>query len=310
MITIKRYTAEDAATWDAFVDASKNGTFMLKRGYMDYHADRFVDHSLMFYENGDLIALLPLTQHNTELRSHGGLTYGGFICGYAMKQHIMNDCIATLISYMKENGLSCLLYKPMPYIYHRYPCQEDLYALWRNGAKLVRRDVATIVEFVDNPIKLPKGRKAQISRAKREGIVVESSVDFESFIALENQVLGQYHGAQAVHTGSELELLHSRFPRNIQLYVARHDAKLVAGVCLFIYDNMIHTQYMANSDYGRENGALDLIIATILEEYKDAIKYFDFGTSMAQDELNIGLISQKEGFGGRTMVYDFYELKL
>lgn len=59
MITIKRYSIEQKDLWDAFVDASKNGTFMLKRGYVDYHADRFTDHSLLFYRDEELVALLP-----------------------------------------------------------------------------------------------------------------------------------------------------------------------------------------------------------------------------------------------------------
>lgn len=33
MITIKRYTKDDVAIWDAFVDASKNGTIVLNRPY-------------------------------------------------------------------------------------------------------------------------------------------------------------------------------------------------------------------------------------------------------------------------------------
>ena len=47
---------------------------MLKRGYMDYHSDRFIDNSLMFYEDDKLIALMPASKHGNELRSHGGLT--------------------------------------------------------------------------------------------------------------------------------------------------------------------------------------------------------------------------------------------
>ena len=39
---------------------SKNGTFLFLRAYMDYHSDRFHDHSLMFHnEKGKLIAVLP-----------------------------------------------------------------------------------------------------------------------------------------------------------------------------------------------------------------------------------------------------------
>lgn len=312
MITIKRYNPNDAVAWNAFVDASKNGTFMLKRDYMDYHANRFTDHSLFFYRDEELVALLPASQHGDELRSHGGLTYGGMICGYGMKQHIMEECIVTLVEYMKSNAINMLLYKSLPYIYHRYPSQEDLYALWRNGAKLVRRDVSTSIEFNENPIKLPKGRKAQISRAKREGVVVRQSTDFETFITLENEVLAQYHQTTAVHTGAELKLLHSRFPEQIKLYVSMHEDEMVAGLLLFVYDNLIHTQYMASSEYGRENGALDLLIATIIEEYKQQKQYLDFGISTedAGKILNPGLINQKEGFGGRSVVYDMYELKI
>lgn len=312
MIAVRKYNTADAAIWDAFIDASKNGIFMFKRGYMDYHSDRFSDHSLLFYNDEDLVALLPMSQHGNEFRSHGGLTYGGMICGYGMKQHIMDECFDALMDYMRKSCIDMLLYKPVPYIYSCYPSEESLYSLWRNGALLVRRDVSTTIEFNENPIKLPKGRKAQISRAKREGIVVEQSTDFDKFIELENQVLAQYHGQKAVHTGSELELLHSRFPNEVLLYVAKHMGKIEAGTLLFVYDNVVHTQYMASSEYGRENGALDLVIATVMDEYRSTKQYLDFGISTedAGRVLNNGLISQKEGFGGRSVVYDFYELKI
>ena len=311
MIKIRRYSAKDAMSWDAFVDASKNGTFLLKREYMDYHSDRYKDHSLLFYNDEELIALLPASEHGSELRSHGGLTYGGVICTQTMKQHKMNDCIEALLSYMQDNKLERIIYKAIPYIYHRYPCQEDLYALWKYNARLVRRDVASVMEFSNFSIKMSKGRKAQIARARREGISISQSIDFDAFLTLENQVLTKYHNAKATHTAAELDLLYSRFPNNIRLYVATHERKIEAGVLLFIFDNMVHTQYMASSDFGRENGALDLIISTIIDEYKGQKSYLDFGTSMedAGRILNNGLISQKEGFGARSIIYDFYELR-
>ena len=49
---------------------------MFDRNYMDYHKDRFKDHSLLFYNDGKLIALLPMSEHDEMLVSHGGLTYG------------------------------------------------------------------------------------------------------------------------------------------------------------------------------------------------------------------------------------------
>ncbi len=88
---VRRYTAADQAAWDDFVRNSKNGWFLFERGYMDYHADRFSDHSLLVYDDRDrLIALLPAHQRDDALISHNGLTYGGFITGERMKTPVTN----------------------------------------------------------------------------------------------------------------------------------------------------------------------------------------------------------------------------
>ena len=58
-IQITRYDTTFKKEWDDFVSNSKNATFLLKRGYMDYHSDRFPDHSLIFTRAGKIFALLP-----------------------------------------------------------------------------------------------------------------------------------------------------------------------------------------------------------------------------------------------------------
>lgn len=73
-----------------------------------------------------------------------------------------------------------------------------------------------------------------------------------------------------------------------------------------MYENLVHTQYMASSDKGREIGALDLVVSTLLDKYRENKLYFDFGISTENDgfTLNEGLIAQKESFGGRVCVYE------
>ena len=86
MIEVRQYSESDAEAWNDFVAKSKNGTFLLDRRYMDYHADRFTDHSLLFYNiDGALIALLPANAEGGILFSHGGLTYGGLIVSERFK---------------------------------------------------------------------------------------------------------------------------------------------------------------------------------------------------------------------------------
>ena len=59
MLEIRRYTPAMANEWNKFVAASKNGTFLFDRNFMDYHSDRFHDHSLLVYRGHQLYALLP-----------------------------------------------------------------------------------------------------------------------------------------------------------------------------------------------------------------------------------------------------------
>lgn len=314
MVRIEKYSSEKEDIWNRFNKESKNSLFMFDRKYMDYHSDRFKDHSLLFYDEDKLIAILPLSEHGEELKSHGGLTYGGFITDSKMKQHTMNDCFETFISYAKENGFSKVTYKCIPHIYHNQPAEEDRFALFANGAQLVTVDVSTYVNL-SSPLKMPKGRKAQISRAKREGVVIEelsSLEDFEVFIDLENAVLNERHEVSAVHTGKELKLLKDRLPENIHLFAAMKDGKMIAGTVVYEYDTVVHTQYMAADDEARTIGALDLAVATVIEKYKDSKKWLDFGISTEHGKiyLNEGLCSQKEGFGGRTGVYEVWSLKI
>lgn len=86
---IKRYSDGCKDEWDDFVRDSRNGTFLFMRGYMDYHADRFADFSLMAYRDGRLHALLPAHCTATEFCSHRGLTYGGVVTDEKMTAALM-----------------------------------------------------------------------------------------------------------------------------------------------------------------------------------------------------------------------------
>ena len=309
MLCLESYTQNDKTLWNAFNAESKNGLFMFDRDYMDYHSDRFVDNSLMFYEGDKLLALLPLNKEGDTLYSHQGLTFGGFIVGDSMKQTKMLECFNLLLAYMQNMGIQKLVYKAIPYIYHKIPSQEDLYALFTHKAQLYRVDCSSSIALA-HPFSLPKGRKSQISRAKREGVEIRQSEDFPAFVALLNDVLHIRHQSKAVHSAEELTLLSTRFPKNIKLFIVHQAGAILAGALLFIYPNLIHTQYLAVNDKGREIGALDLLLKTLIDTYADSKTYFDFGISTENNGtfLNKGLISQKEGFGGRTIVHQFYEL--
>lgn len=312
MMIVKRYSDTNIDLWNDFNARSKNSMFMFDRNYMDYHRDRFKDHSLLFYSDEDLIALFPASEKEGSLVSHGGLTYGGFITNEKMKQHTMNDCFDALIHYVAEQGLTEIIYKTIPHVYHLQPAEEDRYSLFAYGAELITVDASTVINLTA-PLKMPKGRKAQISRARREGVevgVLTEFSDYAAFIDLENSVLEERHNTHAVHTAAELKFLHDRFPESIKLYGALKDGKLIAGTVVYVYSQTIHTQYMAANEEARVIGALDLAVSTVIEEYKTSKLWVDFGISTEHGRiyLNEGLIAQKEGFGGRTNTYDIWRI--
>lgn len=308
MITVKRYEDSDRKKWDEFCKNSKNPLFMFERNFMEYHKDRFVDHSLLFFDKEELITILPMNENEEKLYSHAGLTYGGFITNTKMKQSVMNECMDALIDYARFNKFSAILYKAIPHIYHEQPAEEDRYSMFRCKAQIVKIEPTTVVNLKE-PLKMSKGRKAQISRAKREGVIVKEVYEkegFYTFMNLENSVLDKYHNTRAVHSGEEMFLLYSYFKKNIHLYGAFLEDEMIAGAIVYEYGQMVHTTYMAASDIARKIGALDLTIVTMMEKFKESKLWFDFGISTENGGryMNEGLIAQKEGFGGRTNIYD------
>ena len=312
MFEIKRYSPEDAAQWNQFVAGSKNGTFLLDRRYMDYHSDRFVDCSLMFFLHGRLYALLPANLRGDELWSHGGLTYGGLIMGTDIKADDTLQLFTELNKWLKAEGIKRVVYKAIPWIYQQIPAEEDLYAMWRTcRPKLLARDIASTIDM-QRRIKWSRDRKYGINRARTYGISIERSTNFEGFWKVLDWNLMHTYGVEPVHTLEEMQLLHSRFPNNIVLYVARLNGEVIGGTVIYLTPRVAHAQYISANAEGKHLRVIDAIYNKVLNEDLADYPYFDFGKSTEElgHVLNSTLIYQKEGFGGRGVCYDWDEWTL
>jgi hypothetical protein len=309
-MNIIRYTAEMKTRWNAFVDSSKNATFLFKRDYMDYHSDHFSDHCLLFVDDKNkLLALMPANQKEDALVSHGGLTYGGILSDASMTTPRMFELFDMLKLYAHSNGIKRIIYKTIPHIYSRIPAQEDQYALFRHGALLSRRDVLAVIEK-SNHLPYQARRKRKISQARNAKLEIKKSVDYKAFwIILEENLLRRYK-VKPVHSLSEITLLAGYFPEHIHLHICSAGKKILAGMVVYVTDDVAHVQYISTSEDGRNIGALDLLFAELIEHVYADKRYFDFGISTEQNGkmLNLGLIEQKEGFGARAVVHDQYEM--
>lgn len=307
---IKKYSFDDKILWDEFVKLAKNGHFFFFRDYMDYHADRFTDHSLLIYDDKNiLIALLPANIQNQTLFSHQGLTFGGLLVKPSIKQVDVLNIFSHLRNYIKSNEIDKIIYKRIPYIYHSMPADEDLYALFRINAMLLRRDVSSAIDL-NNQIKYSKGRKWIVKKTQENGLVYEEIMDAKCFWATLEMVLLDRHGVRPVHSYEEIEKLKNLFPTSIKFYGAYYNDAILAGAVIFEVKKTVHTQYLFNTELGRSMGALDGLIDYLVKSKYADMQYFDFGISNEKQGLilNEGLISQKEGFGARAITHDFYEI--
>ena len=152
MFEIKRYTPSEEKEWNQFVSSSKNGTFLFSRQYMDYHHSRFDDFSIMFYDAHGLYALLPANREGSTLYSHKGLTYGGLITNEKATVSDICQLFKVLNEFLFRQRISKVIYKTVPWIYHRQPSEEDLYAITNvcHGQIIVRHVSTTI--SLSNPI--------------------------------------------------------------------------------------------------------------------------------------------------------------
>lgn len=313
MFEIRRYTAGQADEWNAFVTASKNGTFLFDRRYMDYHSDRFEDCSLMVYYKSELYALLPANRVADTLYSHQGLTYGGLLMTPDSKTAVVRDALVAVNAFLRQEGIRRVRYKHIPWIYASLPSEEDLFAL--NNvckAQICSRDVSTVV-MLRHRLPLSELRRRCVRKAQKAGVEIKEVQDCSAFWPLLEDNLKARYDARPVHSLEEIALLKSRFPQHIRLFVACKDGRVVGGTLLYICARTVKTQYISANDEGRRVGALDLLFSTLLDKCSEnGMEYFDFGTSNRpdNDDLNDSLIFQKEGFGGRAVCYDTYEYSL
>lgn len=312
MFEIVRYTSDRSDEWNQFVAESKNGTFLFDRRYMDYHSDRFNDHSLLFYLGNRLLAVLPAHQSGDTLCSHNGLTYGGLVMSPRLTVVQTMHLFRELNDYLRAEGIRHVSYKCIPWIYYRISAEEDLYALYHEcHARIIARDFATNI-FQSGGLRWERVRRRGVMRAQKTGVCVERSDNYAAFWDVLTHNLQTKYGVKPVHTLQEIELLHSRFPQNIVLYQAVKNGAVLGGVVLYITPQVVHAQYSSATPEGKMLGAIDLLYDRIFSDYRD-YPYFDFGRSTENPDgsgLNEQLVFQKEGFGGRGLCYDIYEYDL
>ena len=309
-VKVVKYSSDKKEDWNRFVANSKNGTFLFYRDFIEYHSDRFLDYSLMVYQEKKLVALFPANIVDKTVYSHQGLSYGGLILSVNEKYHRIIFIFKELLKFIYKQNVFEIEIKETPSIYNIYPSDEILHLMFLCKAELIRRDGLSVLDMKNN-LFFSRDRKAGVKRGIKNKLEVKEVFEFGEFwnnVLIPN--LEVKHGVKPVHTLNEITLLKQRFPKNIRQFNVYKEGNVVAGTTIFESSKVAHSQYISGDENKNEIGSLDFLHDYILNQVFKNKDYFDFGISNEEDgmRVNTGLQYWKESFGARMVTQDFYRI--
>lgn len=265
----------------------------------------------MIFRNDKLVAVFPMNAVGNTVISHQGLTYGGLLFGTNVKFNHVLAIFRAVLKHLSESKITTLGLKVLPDIYASFPNDELKYLMFILQAKLERRDVLSVIPLSE-VVKRSKDRKEGTKRGVKNGLVVKEETQMEGFWKSLLEVnLQEKYKTKPVHSLEEIQLLKSRFPKNIRQFNVYHKNRLVAGTTIFETEHVAHSQYISGNNENNTLGSLDFLHSYLIDTVFKDKKYFDFGISNenAGKNINSGLLYWKEGFGARTVTQDFYSIQ-
>lgn len=315
-MVIEQFKMSEEANWDSFCEKSWQGTFLHTRQFLSYHGDKFVDKSLIIKDNDNWIGVFPAAIDNQDshcIVSHPGITYGGILHSGKLMGSSMLLAMNEIIKHYVEEGFSKLIYKVVPWFYHKIPTQDDLYALFRLNAKRIKVDLSATINLNNRGVVSERRRRGK-KKSDREGLEISVGNDYlEEYWNVVEYNLRTKYNKKPTHSFNEIFILSDRFPDNILLIVGRLRGSVVAGVLLFRTKFADHAQYIAANDIGYKISALDKIFEYCISKSKEDGKiWFDFGISTEDNGLllNDSLFQFKREFGAGSTTYETYQIDL
>lgn len=310
---VKVYSENDFKLWNDFVVKAKNATFLFYRDFMEYHKDRFEDHSLLVFKNDKLVALLPANKKGRELYSHQGLTYGGLVSGVKVCVLEAKKIVQSILNYLKINDFETFLIKQLPQIYCSLPSYEFEYVIKKMPFQVYETNLILAVDL-RNDLNIHKSKLKNYRRALSNNVQVKESNMFGDFWnrILEPKLKEKY-SSKPVHTLNEITKLKEKFPTCIRQFNAYLEDEIIAGITLFEKNGVVKSQYGAANQLGEKNKALDYLFLELIYKFKNEGKtFFSMGTVSNDSEqgFNEGMLKQKQELGCAIFLQDFYKIEL
>ncbi len=350
MLSIKRFDFEEnKLEWNLFVQNNLEGHFFFETDYLFYHKERFEDFSLLIYDKKNILkCILPACVEEKDgiktLYSHKGLTFGGFVFRDKLSFLDKQKCVFTCLTFLKQNSFDELIIKTLP---SYFSIDESIHRLLNKNfstnsikIKILRVEANSVIMLPRSEVDFQKTTYQNYSKRKKRNLKkayqsnlridkTQKSIDFWKIV--ENNLKLRHH-LLPVHSATEIQLLHDKFPQNILFSLVRDSkSEIVACSVSFINRATIHLQYMAATKKGREINALDFLINHFVENHTvhfdkiskntptGSFDYLSLGVSELRnndnksknkDSINENLFKWKEEFGAKTFSHFVYQIEL
>ena len=310
--TVKRYCSDDFALWNDFISQATNATFLFDRNFMEYHADRFQDFSLLVFEEDILQAVVPANCKDNQIFSHQGLTYGGFVFRNEFPIGQIETVLSETFSFLQSQGfVKCEIKAMLPFYAPDFHA-EIQQVLSDKQAKITAQKMNLAIDF-RTEYSISKSKLKHYRRLQSEGLVVKKEADCTIFWqeVLEPLLLEKYQ-TKPLHSLAEINSLQSKFPNHIEQYNLYRDGEILAGITLFKTATVIKSQYGATTENGKKFRALDYLFLYLIDSFKADYDYFDMGTVDDNSELgyNEGLLNQKKELGCSVYSQNIFQIAL
>jgi len=314
-VHVVRYdAARHEQLWDSFLPQTVNGNLFQTRRFLKYHPPgRFVDHSLLFFDSDELLAVAAGEETEGRWSAHRFSSHGGLAILPGLRADRCLDAVLGLLRYATERGWRRLSMRFAPSYLWRGDLDVLHWALEICGFREQGKELAW--GFLPGPRSeaellagYANGARGAVIKARKEAILtVRRSDDLPAYWRLLQRNLDTRFQVEPTHTLDEMLRIRSLCPHEVSLWGVFHpDAGMIAGALIFeVSATGAHTFYSAQ-DYG-----FHLLRSTSLLMHELCLEYvvrqqrcLNHGviTAHGAEELNLGLSWFKQSFGARPAV--------
>lgn len=309
---IVRYSSEWRNKWDIFVQQSRSPFVIFNRVFIEYHADRFCDHSLILVdENHKIAAIYPLNLTvDRTIHGHQGLTYGGIILPLRASPSLVEQSIQRLIEYCVGLRVNSIVLKPVPSQLTSSSNDDILYFLHRYGFVQLYTELSSYISQ-STKLKISDSRRSSARRAERNQATYTDKLCLPTLHSLVTNALLR-HDTTPTHSLEELVYLQENNRNDIFMRSVCIANRTESVALIFDYGRFWHTQYLAVSSEGGNMGALDYLLLKLIAESRLSLKGLSFGISTTQkgSYLNEGLYFYKQSFSSYPLTNQTLTLAL